>query len=79
MDKKKLGFIGTGIMGAPMARNLLKAGYSLTVHNRTKSKAESLIAAGANWAASAADVASRSDIVITCVPDTPDVKGGSSW
>lgn len=75
MDKKKLGFIGTGIMGAPMARNLLKAGYSLTVHNRTKSKAESLIAAGANWAASAADVASRSDIVITCVPDTPDVKG----
>ncbi|MCJ7778483.1 MAG: NAD(P)-dependent oxidoreductase [Sedimentisphaerales bacterium] len=74
MDKKRLGFVGTGIMGAPMARNLLKAGYPLTVHNRTKTKAESLIAAGANWAATAADVTRRSDIVITCVPDTPDVR-----
>ncbi len=74
MEKKRLGFVGTGIMGAPMARNLLKAGYPLTVHNRTKTKAESLIAAGANWAATAADVTRRSDIVITCVPDTPDVR-----
>jgi len=74
MGKEKIGFIGTGIMGAPMARNLLKAGYSVTVHNRTKAKAEKLLTEGAGWAASSADVARNSDVVITCVTDTPDVK-----
>jgi len=74
MAKESIGFIGTGIMGAPMARNLLKAGYPLTVHNRTKSKAEQLLSEGAAWADSPADVAKKSDCVITCVTDTPDVQ-----
>jgi 3-hydroxyisobutyrate dehydrogenase len=74
MAKEKLGFIGTGIMGKPMARNLLKAGYSLTVHNRTKAKARELLDQGASWASSPADVAKNSDVVISCVTDTPDVR-----
>jgi 3-hydroxyisobutyrate dehydrogenase len=74
MGKERIGFIGTGIMGAPMARNLLKAGYSVTVHNRTKAKAKKLLAEGAAWAASPAQVAQNSDVVITCVTDTPDVR-----
>ncbi len=74
MAKEKLGFIGTGIMGKPMARNLLKAGYSLTVHNRTKAKARELVDEGASWASSPADVAKNSGVIITCVTDTPDVR-----
>jgi 3-hydroxyisobutyrate dehydrogenase len=74
MTKEKIGYIGLGIMGLPMATNLLKAGYSLTVFSRTKSKADTLLAAGAKWAISPAEVANVSDIVITCLPDTPDVK-----
>ena len=74
MGKDKIGFIGTGIMGVPMARNLLKAGYAVTVHNRTKAKAKKLLTDGAAWAESPADVARNSDVVITCVTDTPDVK-----
>jgi len=75
MSKESIGFIGTGIMGKPMARNLLRAGYSLTVYSRTKSKARQLLDEGAAWAGSPADVAGDSDVVITCVTDTPDVKG----
>ena len=74
MTKENIGFIGTGIMGKPMALNLLKAGYRLTIHNRTRTKAEQLLTDGAVWAANPADVANRSDIVITCVTDTPDVR-----
>lgn len=74
MACEKIGFIGTGIMGAPMAHNLLKAGYEVAVHNRTKAKADHLIAGGAAWADSPADVAKDSNIVITCLPDTPDVE-----
>ena len=74
MAKERVGFIGTGIMGRPMARNLLKAGYPLTVHNRTEAKAEQLLSEGAAWAANPADVADNSDVVITCVTDTPDVR-----
>jgi len=74
MAKESIGFIGTGIMGKPMARNLLKAGYPVTVHNRTKSKAQDLVSQGAAWAATAAKAAAGSDIVITCVTDTPDVE-----
>jgi 3-hydroxyisobutyrate dehydrogenase len=74
MAKKRVGFIGTGIMGRPMARNLLNAGYPLTVHNRTESKARELLSQGAVWAATPADVAANSDVVITCVTDTPDVR-----
>ncbi len=74
MACEKIGFIGTGIMGKPMAHNLLKAGYKVAVHNRTKAKADHLIAGGAAWADSPADVAKDSNIVITCLPDTPDVE-----
>jgi len=74
MPAKRIGFIGTGIMGRPMARNLLKAGYHVTVHNRTKSKAEPLLSEGAAWAKSCAQTAKESDILISCVPDTPDVR-----
>jgi len=74
MAGERIGSIGTGIMGGPMALNLLKAGYAVTVHNRTKSKAKAVLEAGASWAASPAEIAKESDVVITCVPDTPDVK-----
>jgi 3-hydroxyisobutyrate dehydrogenase len=70
----RIGFIGLGIMGRPMAENLVKAGFSLTVHNRTRSKEEPIKAAGAQVASTPADVARVSDIVITMVPDTPDVE-----
>jgi len=71
MALQRIGFIGTGIMGRPMALNLLKAGYPLTVHNRTKQKTDQLISNGAKWADTCADVAKVSDCVITCVTDTP--------
>ncbi len=74
MPKERIGFIGTGIMGGPMVRNLLKAGYPVVVHNRTESKAKALLEEGAVWGASPADVAKKSDVVITCVTDTPDVR-----
>lgn len=68
-----IGFIGLGIMGTGMAANLLKAGFNLTVWNRTPARMEPLMAAGAGGASSPADVAAHSTIVITCVSDTPDV------
>ncbi len=74
MTNAALGFIGLGIMGQGMARNLLKHGYSVTVWNRTRAKADALVAEGANWAESPAAVAAVSDIVFTCVSDTPDVE-----
>ncbi len=69
-----IGFIGTGIMGRPMAANLLKAGYAVVVHNRTRSKAEPLFEVGAEWGQIPAAVAEQCHIVITCLPDTPDVQ-----
>ena len=74
MTNAALGFIGLGIMGQSMARNLLKHGHSVTVWNRTQAKAEALVAEGAAWADSPAAVAAASDIVFTCVSDTPDVE-----
>ncbi len=74
MPETSIGFIGTGIMGEPMAANLLKAGYCLTIHTRTKAKAGNLLAAGAAWADTPAETAKNSNIVITCLPDTPDVQ-----
>jgi len=74
MSRQKVAFIGTGIMGAPMARNLLKAGYPLTVHSRTRSRAQPVIEAGASWADSPAAAAKDADVVITCVTDTGDVE-----
>ena len=74
MAKKCIGFIGTGIMGKPMVQNLLRAGYAVIVHTRTKSKAEDLLVQGAVWAATPGEAAAGSDVVITCVTDTPDVE-----
>src|SRR5215470_10658113 len=71
---KHIAFIGLGIMGLPMAGHLLAAGHALVVHNRTKSKADALIARGAKWAESPADAARGADVVFICVTDTPDVE-----
>lgn len=70
----KLGFVGLGIMGLPMAMNLLKAGFGLVVYNRTAARAEPLRAAGAKVCASPKEVAQNADIIFTCVSDTPDVE-----
>ncbi|HQI49638.1 MAG TPA: NAD(P)-dependent oxidoreductase, partial [bacterium] len=70
----KIGFIGLGIMGEPMALNLLKVGFSLTVYNRTPRRMEKLLAAGASGAASPREVAAASEVVITIVTDSPDVE-----
>ncbi len=69
-----VGFIGLGIMGGGMARNLLKAGFDLTVWNRTTSKADEIAKEGAKVAASPADLASQVEVVVICVSDTPDVE-----
>nr|WP_274378145.1 NAD(P)-dependent oxidoreductase [Oscillochloris trichoides] len=71
---ERIGFIGLGIMGRSMAAHILRAGFPLTVWNRTSSRMEELVAQGANAATSPADVAAQSDIIITCVSDTPDVR-----
>jgi 3-hydroxyisobutyrate dehydrogenase len=67
-------FIGLGIMGLPMAGHLLAAGHRLTVHTRTRQRADELLARGARWADSPADAAREADVVFICVPDTPDVE-----
>jgi 2-hydroxy-3-oxopropionate reductase len=69
-----VGFIGLGIMGMPMARNLMEAGYELTVHNRSPEKAEELGKEGATVAATPREVAEKSDVVITMLPDSPQVR-----
>jgi 3-hydroxyisobutyrate dehydrogenase-like beta-hydroxyacid dehydrogenase len=71
----KVGLIGLGLMGRPMGLNLLKAGFALTVWNRTASRAESLVAAGAKLASSAQEVAADSDVLITIVSDPPALEG----
>lgn len=71
---EKVGFIGLGIMGQGMARNLLKAGFSVCAWNRTSSKTEALVAEGAQAGKNPADVAAQCDIIVTCVSDTPDVE-----
>lgn len=74
MAELRCGFIGLGIMGGPMAANIRKAGFPLTVWNRTAARTEPLLAAGASPAASPADVARTSDIVLSCVTDSADVE-----
>ena len=69
-----IGFIGLGIMGRPMARNLLKAGYPLIVHSRSRGPVDELVAAGAKAGTSPKGVASRSDVLITMLPNSPDVE-----
>ncbi len=71
---KKIGFIGLGIMGKPMAMNLLKAGYALTVYDIVPERVKELVAAGAKAVASSKDVAKQSEIVITMLPNSPHVK-----
>ena len=70
----RVGVIGLGIMGAPMARNLLRAGHPLTVHTRTRARAAGLLADGAAWADSPAALAAAVDAVVTMLPDTPAVE-----
>jgi 3-hydroxyisobutyrate dehydrogenase len=72
--QNRIGFVGLGIMGKPMARNLLKAGYALTVYSRRRETIEALIAEGAQGAYSPREVGERSTVVITMVTDTPDVQ-----
>ncbi|MEJ2560293.1 MAG: 2-hydroxy-3-oxopropionate reductase [Anaerolineae bacterium] len=71
---KRVGFIGLGLMGKPMTRNLMRAGYPLTVHNRSRGPVDELVAEGATPAASPKEVAAQVDVVITCLPDSPDVE-----
>ena len=74
MNKEHIGFIGLGVMGKSMAGHLLKAGYPLTVYNRTREKGDDLIAAGANWAETPRAVAEQADVIITIVGFPQDVK-----
>jgi len=71
---KKIGFIGLGIMGKPMAKNLLHAGYSLEVYDVRPEPIQELLAAGAEKRASSAEVAANSEVVITMLPNSPDVR-----
>jgi len=72
--KRKVGFIGLGIMGKPMAKNLLKAGFPLVVFDLNRDAIEDLIKAGALPAGSSKEVAERTEMIITMLPDSPDVK-----
>ena len=70
----KIGFIGLGIMGKPMVRNLLKAGYDVVCYSRTQKDIDEVVASGANAGKSSADVASKANVVITMLPNSPQVK-----
>lgn len=73
-EMERIGFIGLGIMGKPMARNLLRAGYSLVVHNRSRASVDELAGEGAQPASSPMEVAQKTGVVITMLPDSPDVE-----
>lgn len=70
----KVGYIGLGLMGKSIARNILKAGFPLVVHNRSHAAVDELVAEGASAANSPAEVASQVDVVFTNLPDSPDVE-----
>ena len=72
--KMRIGFIGLGIMGRSMARHILNAGYPLSVYNRSRDKADELLAQGAVWCSTPGDVAAASDVVITMVGTPDDVE-----
>lgn len=74
MSLPTIGFIGLGIMGKPMARNLMKAGYPLVVHNRSQGAVEELSREGAKRASSPQETAAQSEVLITMLPDSPDVE-----
>lgn len=69
-----IGFIGLGVMGGPMAANLVKAGFEVTGYNRSPEKTQRLVEAGGHAAGSAAEAAEGADVVITMLPDSPDVE-----
>jgi len=71
---QRIGYIGLGLMGKPIARNIIKAGFPLTVHNRSRAPVEELVAEGAEPADSPRAVAEVSDVVFTNLPDSPDVE-----
>jgi len=71
---ESIGFIGLGVMGQPMARNLIKAGYSLVVHDINRAAVDELAGEGAAPVSSAKEAAEKSDVVITMLPDSPDVE-----
>ena len=73
-EPQSIGWIGTGVMGGPMAGHLLAAGHSVTVFNRTKSRADEIVAAGARWADSPAGLAAESDVVFTMLGYPSDVR-----
>ena len=73
-ELKKIGFIGTGIMGSAMAGHLMDAGFEVSVYNRTKSKAQALIERGARWCETAGDCAKNQDVVVTIVGYPKDVE-----
>jgi 2-hydroxy-3-oxopropionate reductase len=77
MDVLKVGYIGLGLMGKSMARNILKAGYPLTVHNRSYAAVDELVSEGAEAAGSPAAVAAQVDVVFTNLPDSPDVESAA--
>ena len=72
--KKKIAFIGTGVMGASIVKHLLQAGHELTVYNRTKEKTDELVALGAKWAATPAEASEGQDIIFTMVGYPKDVE-----
>jgi 2-hydroxy-3-oxopropionate reductase len=73
-NQPSIGFIGLGIMGRPMARNLLAAGYTVVVHDVVAAAVDELVNAGASAAATAREVAATTDVLITMVPDSPEVE-----
>lgn len=74
MKDKKIGWIGTGLMGLPMAKHLLQAGYKLNVYNRTKEKAQELLSLGATWYDTPAGIAANSEVIITMIGFPKDVE-----
>ena len=74
MATTRVGFVGLGIMGGPMAANLVKAGFDVVGYNRSRGKVERLVGAGGRGAASAAEAARDRDVVISMLPDSPDVE-----
>ncbi len=74
----KVGYIGLGLMGKPIARNILRAGYPLVVHNRSQGSVNELVGEGAVPAENPAQVARQVDVIFTNLPDSPDVENSRS-
>ncbi|HMO53628.1 MAG TPA: NAD(P)-binding domain-containing protein, partial [Tepidiformaceae bacterium] len=74
MAIERVGFVGLGIMGGPMAANLLKAGFKVTVWNRNPKRMQALLEMGATGAGSPAEVAAASEVTVSCVTNSPDVE-----